>query len=72
MSKIEFTCGVCKADSGTSLFGGSTIKWKCPTHRDVCNRCTTGGVFSDAKCKKCDSVLTKYNYNEIYKKWMQV
>jgi uncharacterized paraquat-inducible protein A len=72
MSKIEFTCGVCKAEGGKSFIGTATTKWKCPTHRDVCDHCKTGGVSSAAKCKKCDSVLTRYSYNKIYEKWMQV
>lgn len=72
MAGIDFTCGVCKKKSGRDIFGSAGQKWKCPKHRDICGGCVSGGFLSKSKCTKCGSVVTAYEYNKSYNKWLKV
>ncbi len=72
MPGIDFTCNICKKPSGRNVMGGSGTKWKCTNgHGDICNNCVSGGILSDYKCVKCRSVVSRYQFNQDYGKWLK-
>lgn len=68
----KFTCKLCKRVVHKDD-GSGTDKGKCPTHGDLCSRCSVDrGIFNRYwECRKCGKKMTVYAYHWDYGKWMK-
>jgi hypothetical protein len=73
MAKSDFICNICKRVAGSDGWGRPTSKYRCSKHKEICRDCVSvsGGFLSRTRreCRKCDSEVLLYEFNEKRNRW---
>ena len=64
----KFHCALCK-----NVGGKDGSKYKCATHKFICDSCvTTSGFFTTKySCEKCGKEVIRYDWDSKKTKWIQ-
>ena len=72
MAKSDFICKICKKVKGPEVSRGGRYRYECPKHKHICEEHVNNTWFSGSKCKECDSLVIRSEFNSKSGKWMKV